>query len=527
MHGALGAAAVFAISGSALAQDMPAAGVAPRMSIVPRVSVIETYSNNALLDNANRRSDFVSEFGPGIRISSTGGRIRGSLDYALHEIIYANNSRSRQSQNSLNATATADIVDNWLSIDLNGNVGQQAISAFKTPGSGGVLPAGNSTETSVFRVSPHVRGRLANMVDYDARYSVSSTSNGSAAVADSSQRDAAIKLSAGQPSHGLSWAFDGTHQAVDYSTGRATSSSLLNARLQYALSEHWASYAKLGHENNDYAAVNTRQGNFTAVGVAWTPAPDLKASLDRDSRGFTGLGINWAPSNRTSVVVTREGRLYGSTHNVALAYRTPSTAWTFSDSRSAVSSPAGGPGFQTVSLYDLLSGQFAATEPDLVKREQYNAFLQANGITPGLTAVSGFLSSSLSLQRTQQLSFALFGARSTVSLAANRSQNTRLDTLTTAVDDFVTSNVVVQNGLTANYSYRLTGKSIVSLLLSRQVTSGSAGVAGTSLKSFNVNLSTQLTRETSASLGARRVVYDNITVPYSETAITGNLLVQF
>ena len=178
-------------------------------------------------------------------------------------------------------------------------------------------------------------------------------------------------------------------------------------------------------------------------------------------------------------------------------------------------------------MYDLLTGQFAASEADTVKREQYDAFLLANGIKPGITAVGGFLSSSVSLQRSQQLSFALFGARSTLSMVATRSQNTKLDTLSTGVDDFLTSNAVVQNGLSANLSHRLTPRSVLSLVASRQVSSGSGGVAGTTSKSFNVNLSTQLTRETSASVGARRVLFDSSTTPYSETAITGNLLVQF
>ena len=95
------------------------------------------------------------------------------------------------------------------------------------------------------------------------------------------------------------------------------------------------------------------------------------------------------------------------------------------------------------------------------------------------------------------------------------------------MDDFLTSNVVLQSGVSANVSYRLSGKSVVSLVASRQTTSGSNAVAGTSSKAISVNLSTQLTRDTNASLGARRVVFDSSTTPYTETAVTGNLSVQF
>lgn len=512
---------------AAAQEAVPALGLASRITIVPRVSVAETFTNNVRLDNANKRSELVTQVSPGIRISSTGGRIRGSIDYSLTESLYANNTAGRQSQNNLNASGTVEAVDNWAFLDFGGNIGQKSISAFGTPSSGGVLAGGNSTETSVFRLSPYVRGRLAGVADYEARYSITSSSAAAAAVSNVDQRDASLRLSGGQSRFGLSWGLDANHQAVSYSVGRSTSSSVMNARLQYALNESWGAYTRVSHESNDFAVANGQQSDSVALGANWTPNPDLRVNLDKDNRGSTGLGINWAPSKRTSVSVTRDGRLYGATHSIALAYRTPNTAWTFSDSRGVTSNPALGPGIQSVSLYDLLTGQFAAGEADPLKREQYDAFLLANAIKPGATAVGGFLSSSVSLQRSQQISFALFGARSTLSMVATRSQNTKLDTLSTAVDDFLTSTAVVQTGLSANLSHRLTARSVLSLVASHQVSSGSNGVAGTTSKSVNVNLSTQLTRETSASVGARRVIFRSSTTPYSETAVTGTLQVQF
>ena len=511
----------------AAAQDVQPISVASKFSIVPRVSVTETFTNNALLDNANKRSDLITQLSPGIRISSTGGRIKGSIDYSLTELLYSNNSSRNQSINNLNASGTVEAVDGWAFLDFSGNVGQQAISAFGTPSSGGVLSRANSTESAVFQLSPYLRGRLGGIADYEARYSIVNSRTASAIVANSDQRDLLLKLASTRSAFGLSWGVDANNQTVDYGAGRSTRSSALNARLQYALNTQWAAYTKIGHESNDFSTVNAQTGDFVALGGSWTPNPDLKVNLDKDNRGFTGLGVNWAPSKRASLTITRDGRLYGATHNIALAYRTPSTAWTVSDSRSTTSNPSQNAGPQSASLYDLLTNQFAAGESDPIRREQYDAFLQANGIKPGQTAVGGFLSSSLSLQRSQQVSFALFGARSTVSLVATRSHNTKLDTLSTAVDDLLTANSVVQSGLSANYSYRLTAKSVASLAAARQSTSGSNGVAGTSSKSVTLNLSTQLTRDANASVGARRAVFDSITTPYSETAVTGNLSVQF
>jgi len=526
MVAALGASVAFAPQ-ALRAQEAAPANIASRITVVPRVSVTETITNNVRLSNVNQQSEFITQISPGIRISSTGGRIRGSLDYSLSEVLYAKNTTGRQSLNNLSANGTVEAVDNWAFLDFNGNVGQQSISAFGTPAGNGVLVGGNSTEASVFRLSPYVRGRFGEVADYEARYTLVSSRSSAAAASGTDQRDLSVRLNSGRSGYGLSWAVDLGRQTTDYDAGRSTSSSAFNARLQYALNERWGTYLRVGHEANDFAVANGQSSDFVALGGSWTPNPELIVNLDRDNRGFTGIGINWAPSRRATLSVTRDGRIYGATHSIALAYRTPLTAWTFSDSRSATSSPVSGSGFQSVSLYELLVNQFAATEPDPIKRDQYDAFLQGNGIKPGLTAVGGFLSSSLALQRSQQASFALFGSRSTLSMVLSRSSSRKLDTLSTAVDDFVTSSVVSQNGFGVNYAYRLTARSSLTLAAARQASSGNNGVASTASKSFNVNLSTQLTRDASATLGARRVIFDSTTNPYTETAVTGSVQVQF
>ena len=264
---------------------------------------------------------------------------------------------------------------------------------------------------------------------------------------------------------------------------------------------------------------------YKRQGVRWAPYEEFRVGIDRDTRGFTGLSMNWAPSKRASLSVVREQRLFGETHNIALAYRTPNTAWTFSDSRGAVTGQPSNSG--SVSLYDLLTASFASSETDPAKRAQHDAFLLANGIRPGASAIGGFLSSSVSLQRQQQLSFALFGARSTVSVVATRSSNTRLDTVSAVVDDFTTSSVVGQTGLALNVSHRLSARSVLSLAAAQQRSSGSVGQAGNSLRSYNINLSHQFSREMTGNIGARRAVFDSSTAPYSETAVTGTLSVQF
>jgi uncharacterized protein (PEP-CTERM system associated) len=507
------------------AQDV--GGAMSKVSIVPRISVSETFTNNVALSNTGKRSELITQVSPGIRFSSTGGRIRGSLDYSLTEQLYANGTSGRRSQNALSATGTMEAVDNWAFVDFSGSIGQQAISAFGAPVGDGSALNSNSTETSVFRLSPYVRGRFGSVADYEARYSISSSSSRSAVVSDVNTRDLSLRLSGVGGRRGVGWNLTGDHQTVDYSAGRSTSSRRINGQLNYPISDRWAAYIKAGYESSDYLDANSQNQDFTAFGVSFTPNDEAQFSIDRDGRGSTGLTIKWAPSRRTSVSVVRERRLFGDAQTISLAYRTSNTAWTFSDTRSTVTSTGLSATAPSLSLYDLLLAQFSAAESDPTRREQYSAFLIANGIRPAATAIGGFLTSALSLQNQRQLSFALFGARSTISLTATRSSNTRLDTVSNAMDDLVNSSVVRQNGLIANYSHRFTPATAINVVAARLTASGTPAQPGTSTTSVNVNLSTRLTKDATASIGARRVIFDSSTAPYTETAVLGNLNVQF
>jgi uncharacterized protein (PEP-CTERM system associated) len=507
------------------AQDV--GGAKSAISIVPRISVSETYTNNVSLSSSGKRSELITQVSPGIRLSSNGGRIKGSLDYSLTEQLYANGTSGRQSQNALNANGSIEAIDNWAFVDFSGLIGQQSISAFGAPAGDGSALNANSTETSVFRLSPYVRGRFGSLADYEARYSLSSSRSRSAAVSDVSSRDLSLRLTSTGTRRGAGWSLSADDQTTDYSASRSTNSQRFNGQLNYPFTERWGAYAKASHESNDYVATTSQSLDFTALGVTFTPNDESRFSIDRDNQGDTGFAIKWEPSRRTSVSVTRERRLFGETQNIALAYRTESTAWTFSDSRGSVTSTGLSTAATPNSLYDLLLTQFSAGETDPVKREQYGAFLQANGIKPAATAIGGFLTSALSLQNQQQASFALFGSRSTISLTATRSSNTRLDSVSAAVDDLSTNSKVNQNGLIVNFSHRFTPNSTLNVVAARQNASGSGGQAATSTKSVNVNLSTRLTKDATASIGARRVMFDSSAAPYTETAVIGNVNVQF
>jgi uncharacterized protein (PEP-CTERM system associated) len=179
------------------------------------------------------------------------------------------------------------------------------------------------------------------------------------------------------------------------------------------------------------------------------------------------------------------------------------------------------------SAYDLYYAQFATTEPDPVARAQLvNSYLQTYGISPGAAVNSGFVSSSLALQRRQQLSIALLGKRDTITFIATQSDSTRLDALTKAVDDFTISPAVHQQGWSGNFAHRLTPDYSIGVLFSQLNSSGSLSNQSTDLRNVNLSLTGKIGKKSTATLGVRKVDSTNSATPYSETALTATINLQ-
>ena len=147
-------------------------------------------------------------------------------------------------------------------------------------------------------------------------------------------------------------------------------------------------------------------------------------------------------------------------------------------------------------------------EPNAAARAQLvNTFLLANGISPNAVVVSSFLTSALSLQRRQDLSFALLGVRDTVSPCA---------------DDLTASAVIRQQGFSVNYAHRLTPDYSLGVLVSQQNSSGVSSLQDSRVRFINLSLTGKVGKHATVSVGGRHVVTRG-TSPYVENAITGNL----
>jgi uncharacterized protein (PEP-CTERM system associated) len=480
------------------------AAVNRAFSIVPRISISETLTDNALLSNSNKRSDQITEISPGLRITSQGARVKGYFDYALREVNYAQNSFQNFSQNSLNTFGNIEAIEKWAYLDFSGGISQQAISAFGTQSVGTTAANTNMTETSTYRLSPYVRGLLIGETLYELRYTETTTQSKTDPVSDVATQEGLVKLAGVSTQRFLAWTAEEVKQKFNFKAGRANESDRFKASLSAAVSPILSLQAIGGSEANNYT------------------------SVDMQRHDISGIGVKWNPSERTKLSAQRENRFFGEGHNLTFEHRTARTYWQYNDVRDVLVTPVQAGTGSIGTVYDLYFAQYASIEPDPIRRAQLvNDFLLANGLNPNASVVSNFLSTSVSVQRRQNLSVTLLGERDTVTFMLIRSETSRLDSQSTLADDLSNASVVVQNGYSLSLAHRLTPDAALNVFITRQFNAGSLASQESSLGTVNVSLISKVGRRSTVALGVRRAVFDNALTPYTETAITGNFVVQF
>lgn len=474
-------------------------------SIVPRISLRETLTDNVAPSSGVKRSDQITEVSPGVRIDANGARLKFFLDYQLRELLYAQDSDRRNTQNYLNSFGTLEAIENWLFVDVSGVVTQQVISPFRAQPASNVTVDPNRVETSRFRASPYIRGNFSGHADYELRYSRASTQSSSNLVADLDTEEWSGRLAGSNTQALVGWALEGSRRNIDYSNGRNNEADRLRALLSYRLGQDFRVSVSGGQEANNYA------------------------STTKETHDTHGYGFDWLPSERTRVSAFRERRFFGNGHTVSVNHRTPLTAFRFSDSRDVTALPNRLAIVGMGSIYDLMFTQLASSVPDPIERARYlENLLTQFGIPADTVVTQGFMTSRVVLQRRQEMSFALRGARNVLTLTGVRTESEGLGSIAGANDIFASARNIRQRGFSINLAHLLTPLSTLNVTASRQNTSTSSGsTISTELKSLYVGVTSRIGPRSTASLGARRTLFDSPLIPYAEKALIASFTAQF
>jgi uncharacterized protein (PEP-CTERM system associated) len=277
--------------------------------------------------------------------------------------------------------------------------------------------------------------------------------------------------------------------------------------LLYGLGPEWRFTLRGGREYNDIQSA-TREGYET-----W------------------GLGVRWLPSPRSSVELNADDRYFGHSHALRIEHRMARAVFSYTDSRDVSGNAGtGGSGGALRTVYDLLFDVLASSVPDPIARAAVaNAYLQNNGLSRTSLASGGFLTTSVSLQRRQQLAAVYTGPRSTLLLSAFRSDASALNPAQSILPGLPPGAGSRQRGLDLSLSHRLSARSALTMRAnygqSRSTQTLSDAAATT--RSFSAAWTLQLAQRAALSVMARRSLFGSPTDAYNESALVANLTKRF
>ena len=481
---------------------LSAPAMAGEWTITPSISVNETATDNIDQVENRQTSSLITDISPGINIVGTGDRVKLRFDYRMHNLYYTDDSSRNNIQNSLNAAGTLEALENWFFIDANASISQQNISAFRGSTYSNVDPnnSNNTTETSTYRISPYFKGVLGTSVDYQLRYNLTRTNSDEVNSSSAETRELNARLAGTTRFSALGWTIDANRQKSDFDLRRDTEADLLRGTLTYRYAPQFRVFLIAGHEANDYT------------------------TLDKESHTIKGFGFEWAPTDRTLLSITREDRFFGNSDNITFTHRTSGTSWRYIQTESTVSSTDQSSGV-VGTYYDLVNSIYSYISDPVARAEAVNSFLLNNGLSPTTQIQGGFLTTGVTLQKRKELSFALIGARNTVTFAASKNDTEALN-LGTGTEwytglDFADVNNIRQTGASITWSHRLTGLSTLTGTLSRLESRGTGGnKQSTDENLFAINFLTKLGPQTNVGMGLRRFEVEG-TTNYTENALTG------
>lgn len=470
--------------------------------IEPSVSAGATFSSNGNASASNGQSELMLDVTPALRAVLNTTRVKGFVDYSLSAEYYLDGNSGNRLRNRLNANATVEAWEQRAFVDVSGSISDQSVSAFG-PQNLTRLSDTNRSETSSFRVSPYIRGTLGGLVDYQLRYALQTLNTDTAIRSDSTSQVLSARLGSRSVGQRLGWFLDASAQENDYVLGRDTRSDSARAGLIVAVSPQLNVTLSAGVETNN------------------------NISLQRESYNTTGLAFEWRPSLQTSLSASVDKRYFGTGYNVALQHRTGRTIWQYTASRSASDSPAQAGAVAIGTNYDIVDALLAPTIPDPIQRAQAVLQFLANfNIPADAQNFLDFLSSSATLNRTQQLSVALNGIRSVLTFNVTRGSSRRLDSLTTLVDDFSSNTEIDQQSWGVSYGHRLTPLTSFNAAYIDQKSTGSSGISS-KRQSVSLGLSTRLAVRTSGSVQLQFGRFNNTAGSYNDAAISGRVTHRF
>ena len=497
----------------------PAYSTAADWTIVPRLNLIETYTDNVTLGvRGNEKSDFISQINPGISLSGTGARLKVNVNYSMQNLFYANERNQNTTFHQLSARENAELIRNFFFLDSTASISQQNISLLGPLTTNNENLTNNRTNVKTYSISPYIRHNISNFASTQARYTHNAVYTDLGRLSASQSDSVLLSLTSGSAFRSLGWGLNYNKQKTgglgtsigDLST--SVDSEQYTGNLRYRISSKFSLTGTGGYQKYSYTSI---------TGVS--------------SGSFWTAGFVWNPTDRTSIAANAGESFFGKTYTLLTSHHTRRSNWslnynqTITNTRDQFLIPA------TTNSANFLNQLWASNIPDPVMRQQtVDAFIRDNGLSPSIFNPINFITNQFFLQRRLQATVALSGAKNTLvlsifhMLSEPQTSGNRNDVLL-GTSNFALTNNTKQIGGNALWSWKISPRTNANIGATYIKSNIPATGNEDETKTFRVGLTRQIQSKLNGAVNFRHVerTSNQIGSEYRENAISASLSMAF
>ena len=268
--------------------------IAGDWTIVPRVSIDESYTDNVRLTQTDKLDDFITTVMPGMTIRGESNRLDLNLDYNLQYLKYADNTEFDDLFHQLQANGEFMLFKDMLFFTAGSRMSQQNTSNGNSFTPSNRSQTGNRTNVVQYEYGPEFRTSLRRWADVEASYIRNTNDRGrignvaATTVANTTADEEAVRVSirsgealARTP---ITVSYDDRDQQ---SANRDSRLRRLTGEVNYQVNRLLRFTAEGGREWNTFqTSRSNRQGPFWYVGGTLTPSARTTLTGRYGSRFF-------------------------------------------------------------------------------------------------------------------------------------------------------------------------------------------------------------------------------------------------
>ncbi|CAH1906388.1 conserved hypothetical protein [Candidatus Nitrotoga sp. HW29] len=497
----------------------PAYSTAAEWKIVPRLNLLETYTDNVTLaERGQEKSDFITQIMPGVSLSGTGARLKVNVNYTMQNLFYANENNRNRTVHQLNAKENAELIKNFFFLDSTANISQQNISLLGPLTTNNENITNNRTTIKTYSISPYIQHNFSNFASAQARYSHNAVYADTGGLSESQSDNILLNLTSGSAFSTLGWGLNYSKQKIDRlgtsinGLNRSVENERSTANLRYRVSSRFSLTGTGGYQKFTYQSITGK-----SAGAFWT------------------TGFVWTPGERTSIAANTGKAFFGTTYMLKASHRTRRSTWSLNYNQDITTTrdqfliPA------TTDTAHFLDQLWTSNIPDPIMRQQtIDAFIRDNGLSASIFDPINFLTTQFFLQKRLQASVALSGTRNTLVLSIFhmlREPQTLGDANDSlpGINNLGLNSNTKQIGGNALWSWKVTPRTSVNIGAMFIRSNILAINREDETKTFRVGLTKQIQPKLNGSINFRHVerTSNQIGSDYRENAIIASLLMSF